>query len=242
MLQIVQNSALLPSTKVLVILEDQFTIPCHCLRTLSPCPSTTVIVLALVLYNISVKSLRDKKWINRPESSEWKVSTDSRESSDDGPSEISVSARSTGRSTCPWPSSSFSWTLFEPCWNEPVPSMISVHERTEQATSQWKYFTFARQTDGYSQLKLIKIKVKVCHLYSASSELLHFWSAQHGSQGFLHCKYTMPPLALSSPGGATNEWTVIAPADEAYYSFIDPVRMKGWVGLVGWPTADGLPI
>jgi len=34
----------------------------------------------------------------------------------------------------------------------------------------------------------------------------------------------------------------ISPADEAYYSLIDPVRMKGWVGLVGWPTADGLPI
>jgi len=22
---------------------------------------------------------------------------------------------------------------------------------------------------------------------------------------------------------------------------IDPERMKGWVGLVGWPVADGLP-
>ena len=28
----------------------------------------------------------------------------------------------------------------------------------------------------------------------------------------------------------------------AYYSFfIDPERIKGWVGLVGWPIADGLP-
>jgi len=27
----------------------------------------------------------------------------------------------------------------------------------------------------------------------------------------------------------------------AYYSFIDLERMKGWVGLVGWPIADGLP-
>ena len=27
----------------------------------------------------------------------------------------------------------------------------------------------------------------------------------------------------------------------AYYSFIDPERMKGWVGLVGWPVADVLP-
>ena len=27
----------------------------------------------------------------------------------------------------------------------------------------------------------------------------------------------------------------------AYYSSIDPERMTGWVGLVGWPVADGLP-
>ena len=27
----------------------------------------------------------------------------------------------------------------------------------------------------------------------------------------------------------------------AYYSFTDLERMKGWVGLVGWPVADGLP-
>ena len=27
----------------------------------------------------------------------------------------------------------------------------------------------------------------------------------------------------------------------AYYSFIDPEKMKGWVGLVGWLVADGLP-
>ena len=26
----------------------------------------------------------------------------------------------------------------------------------------------------------------------------------------------------------------------AYYSLIDRERMEGWVGLVGWPTADGL--
>ena len=27
----------------------------------------------------------------------------------------------------------------------------------------------------------------------------------------------------------------------AYYSVIDPEKMKNWVGLVGWPVADGLP-
>jgi len=48
-------------------------------------------------------------------------------------------------------------------------------------------------------------------------------------------------LYRSSPGGATTEWTVTAPADEAYYSLIDPMRMKDWVGLVGWPTEDVWP-
>ena len=27
-----------------------------------------------------------------------------------------------------------------------------------------------------------------------------------------------------------------------YYSFIDPKRINGWVGYVGWHTADGLPV
>jgi len=27
----------------------------------------------------------------------------------------------------------------------------------------------------------------------------------------------------------------------AYYSFFDLKRMKGWVGLFGWPVANGLP-
>jgi len=62
---------------------------------------------------------------------------------------------------------------------------------------------------------LLKKGKKICHLYSASSEMPHFWSAQRGSHSFLHCKYTMPPLPYSSPEGATTEWTVIAPADEA---------------------------
>jgi len=102
--------------------------------------------------------------------------------------------------------------------------------------------TTTQLTDTHSDVNLNICTVKVCHLYSASSKLLHFWSTQHGSHSFLYCKYTMPPLPHSSLGGAMTEWTVIAPADEVYYSFIEPVRMKGWVGLVGLPTADGLPI
>jgi len=43
-----------------------------------------------------------------------------------------------------------------------------------------------------------------------------------------------------SPDGATHNWgsrLLIA----TYYSYVDPKGMKGWVGLVGWPTPDGLP-
>jgi len=37
---------------------------------------------------------------------------------------------------------------------------------------------------------------------------------------------------------ASNSSRLIA----AYYSFINAERMKGWVGLVSWPTADSVPI
>ena len=43
----------------------------------------------------------------------------------------------------------------------------------------------------------------------------------------LPANHTTPAFTRSSPGAATTELTVIAPADEAYYSFIDTVRMKG---------------
>jgi len=36
----------------------------------------------------------------------------------------------------------------------------------------------------------------------------------------LPANHTTPAFTRSSPGGATTEWTVIAPADEAYYSAV----------------------
>ena len=54
---------------------------------------------------------------------------------------------------------------------------------------------------------------------------------------------TMPAFpSWHSPDVTTNHhsnWGSRHPV-AAHYSFIDPERMKGWVGLVGWPTADGL--
>ena len=55
---------------------------------------------------------------------------------------------------------------------------------------------------------------------------------------FLPANYTIP--RKRSPDGATTNWSgrhLIA----AYCWFVDADRMKGWVGLVGWPIADDLP-
>jgi len=51
----------------------------------------------------------------------------------------------------------------------------------------------------------------------------------------------MPAYRKRSPDGATPNWGSRHPI-VACYSFIDSEEMKGWVGLVGWPIADGLRI
>ena len=60
------------------------------------------------------------------------------------------------------------------------------------------------------------------------------------TQCYLQITPYIPLPRKGSPDGASPDWGcghLIA----AYYSFIYPKRMKGWVSLVGWPTADGLP-
>ena len=53
--------------------------------------------------------------------------------------------------------------------------------------------------------------------------------------GCHYCSYLRSFHQMALP---VNGSTHLIPAN---YSFIDPERMKGWVGLVGWPVADGLP-
>jgi len=60
------------------------------------------------------------------------------------------------------------------------------------------------------------------------------------TQFYLQITPYLPFLRKHSPDGATHNWCS-RHAIAGYYSFIDPKGMKGWVGLVGWPTADGLP-
>ena len=56
----------------------------------------------------------------------------------------------------------------------------------------------------------LKTKVKVAgHLYSASSEMIHFWSAQAWITQLLHCKHSVPAFYLVS----LHQWLVVAAID-----------------------------
>jgi len=74
---------------------------------------------------------------------------------------------------------------------------------------------------------------------------LAYRALRHGSHSFyLQTTPCLPFVCKRSPDGATANWGSSHPYMHpiaAYYSFIDPKGMKGWVGLVGWPIADGLP-
>jgi len=73
-------------------------------------------------------------------------------------------------------------------------------------------------------------------LYSAHCEKLAPEALRHRSHSFYAANTPHLPLPRKhSPDGATNDIDN-SRLFAAYYSFIDPKRMKGWVGLVSWPT------
>jgi len=84
-------------------------------------------------------------------------------------------------------------------------------------------------------------KVKEVDLYSAFIVVPHTQGAQvRITQSYLQITPYLPLPRKHSPDGASPDWGC-GHKCVAYYSFIYPERMKGWVSLVGWPTADGLP-
>ena len=102
-----------------------------------------------------------------------------------------------------------------------------------------------RRTDWQTDVKPIAItcfsiadarkKVKVCYLYSASSEMLHFWIVQHWSHSFLHCKYTMPPLPRSSPEGATTERKPLQRRHKIYFVHLHVICCQHNTHNLLWP-------
>ena len=78
-------------------------------------------------------------------------------------------------------------------------------------------------------------------LYSAFIVVPNTQNAQVWiTQCYLQITPYLPLPRKRSPDGASPDWGcghLIA----AYYSFIYPEKMRDWIGLVGWPTANGLP-
>jgi len=80
------------------------------------------------------------------------------------------------------------------------------------------------------------------YLYSALFVVPHTQGAQAWiTQCYLQLHQCLPLPRKRSPDGASPDWGC-AYLIAAYYSFIYLERMKGWVGLVCWLTADGLPM
>jgi len=82
-------------------------------------------------------------------------------------------------------------------------------------------------------------KTSIYNAYIAPCQDKHK-ALTHGSHSFT-CKLHHACLLFRkrSPDGATHKWGG-RHLMRACYWFIDPEGMKGWVGLVGWPIADGL--
>ena len=95
--------------------------------------------------------------------------------------------------------------------------------------------------EKYLHIRTTHVVKKAEHLYSTLHGIQTTLKRSGIDHTVLSATNTMPALLRKhSPDGATTDWGgrhLIA----AYCSFIDPERMKGWVGLVGWPAADGLP-
>jgi len=90
---------------------------------------------------------------------------------------------------------------------------------------------------------MLKVKVKENQSTCIASCMVQTTLKRSGMDHTAFNLQRTPCLPLPrkrSPDGASTEFGgeyLIA----AHYSFNDPERMKGWVGLVGWPIADGLP-
>ena len=79
------------------------------------------------------------------------------------------------------------------------------------------------------------------YLYSALFVVPHTQGTQAWiTQCYLQLHQCLPLPRKRSPDGASPDWGC-AYLIVAYYSFTYPERMKGWVGLVGWPAADVYP-
>ena len=124
----------------------------------------------------------------------------------------------------------------------------STPQETRKDSSQLhlvlSHFMMSRSHDcGYAMWpdkKYLTKGKKKDYLYSAISVCHTYKVCRHGSQFYPQITPCLPFFDKHSPDDATPNWGS-RHSIAAYYSFIDPEGMKGWVSLVGWLVADSLP-
>ena len=92
----------------------------------------------------------------------------------------------------------------------------------------------------FSHTRYRALGLELIPVYRQSARRWH--EVNHAIDLAVGCHYFLPglwlPPSFHQMALPVNGSTHLIPA---YYSFIYPERMKGWVGLVGWPVSDGLP-
>jgi len=100
------------------------------------------------------------------------------------------------------------------------------------------------------QLKVKKVKFSHTRYRALGPELIPVYrqSARRPQVTWSESRHSRLPLLSARPAVtsvAFTRWRYLLTAAHIWFKlttqFIDPERMKGWVGLVGWPIADGLP-
>ena len=145
----------------------------------------------------------------------------------------------------------FPWTGCPSC--QPTESVKSPKETQSTDSNQWlawphSLFILLRQGTllplrwlaDASTLVAAWMSGKGKERYLHSTILVHTHTPKAIPHFHLKIMPCLPFLRKHSPDGTNPNWGSRHPT-AAYYSLIDPEGMKGWVGLVGWPTADGLP-
>jgi len=105
-------------------------------------------------------------------------------------------------------------------------------EATVQDRAGWRQVVSGRGRQGLSK---DKGKAYLYSINETSPQGAQVWITQ-GCPCKLHhnCLYLANVRQMAPPERQTSD-------SARCYSFIDPGRMKGWVGLVGWPIAELYP-
>jgi len=125
-------------------------------------------------------------------------------------------------------------TLCEP----PSPSRTNVHvQQRFWTTDTDRHNLTVLPLQSEVKIKTLKVTVKKVNLCS-----IILWAPQCAQVQITQFYLQITPFTIHkhSPDGVATDCGDRHPI-AAYYSFIEPKRMKGWVSLVVWPIADGLP-